>query len=118
MYFSSKQEPGLNLHLSNDRELSSGCQLHIARVITRVCVREMEKQWEVRKRSHFQYRSHSASPCVSPPLFYELLERGSLGTGLLKKQCCYGVRRYQETKQKPWGVINNMQSLWTFIHLE
>jgi len=77
----------------------------------------MEKQWEVRKQSHFQYHSHSASPHVFPPLFYELLER-SLGTGLLKKQCCYGVQKHQETKQKPRGLINNMESPRTFIHLE
>ena len=38
MYFSSKQESGLNLCLSKYQEVSSGCRLHIARIITRVCV--------------------------------------------------------------------------------
>ena len=40
MYFSSKQESGLNLYLSKYQELSSGCRLHIARVITCVCARD------------------------------------------------------------------------------
>lgn len=68
MYFSSKRKSGLNLHLSKYQELSSGCRLHITCLITCVCARAMEKQWEIGKQSHFQYQSHSASPRVFPIL--------------------------------------------------
>lgn len=47
VYFSSKQEPGLNLYLSKYQDLSSGCRLHITCVIACLHEREMEKQWEV-----------------------------------------------------------------------
>lgn len=47
MYFSSKQEPGLNLYLPKYQDLSSGCRLHIAYVIACLHKREMEKQWGV-----------------------------------------------------------------------
>lgn len=118
-YFSSKQESGLNLYLSKYQELICDCRLHIACITIRVCKRN-GKAMGSREAEPFPALQPSClsscppSPVLRAPGKGEPGNKPSQAAVLLWSPETPG----NKTKQKPWDLINNTPSLWTFTHLE